>query len=156
MRHPLLPLILIAALTGCGDSGGDARRHQVSGQFDMGDATLQFVATFEDSVLVAVEEHQNFGDLGTTSAVYQVVDGRLASYHSEESRLRTAPDATGHEQVELILEFDAAGHVLSQHKSIDGNRVELVGYEAPGVQRHFAELSRRALAEDQAVRAGMR
>ncbi len=158
MRYHLVLLAMAVLLAGCGqtDQQSDAHRRQVSGQFSMGDATHHFVATFHDSALVKLEERQQFGDVGEASSVYEVVDGRLTYYRCDEQRARTGADATGHEQVELELEFDTAGQVLNQRKLVVGAPTELVGYEAPGVQRHFAELRRRAVEEDRAALAGMR
>ncbi|MEZ4386448.1 MAG: hypothetical protein R3D98_02485 [Candidatus Krumholzibacteriia bacterium] len=158
MRFQMGLIALAIVLAGCGRGDRETAAHerQVSGQFASGDATLHYVATFRDSALVKLEEQQDFGDLGEARAVYEVVDGRLAYYRSDESRARAGDGPTGRERVQMELEFDAAGRVIGQHKFVDGSPAELLGYEAPGVQRHFEGLSRRAAAEEAVARAGMR
>ncbi len=137
----------LLALAGCGGApppGADARR-EIRGEFKLGDATLTFTATFQDTALIAVSEDQSYGELGRAHAEYEVVDGRLSYYRCEEQRQVVNGDRSqDYESVRLELEFDAWGDVQRQRKTVDGSPAELLGYEAPGVQRHFAELKRRA------------
>ena len=154
-RFVLVSAIVAAlAIAACGDqqSAEQPERRQVHGEFTVGDATLHYVATYQDTVLVAVEEEQSFGDDGQARARYEVVDGRLVYYRIEEQRRLAGENQRGFEDISLELEFDAAGRIRRQTKLVDGEPVDLVGYEAPGVQRHFAELKRRAdLAQGAAV-----
>jgi len=153
MRSVLVLISLLMALAGCDGAPEAGNRYQVSGQFSMGAGTRQFVATYLDSTLIIVEERQRYGDLGAVQARYEVVDGHLVYYRCDESRQRRGSGASGHESVELELAFDTAGTVLSQLKLVDGQPTSLQGYEAPGVQRHFEELRRRAEEGREAARA---
>ena len=151
----LTALSLIAA---CADqqSGEPSARWQVRGEFSHGDATTRYVATYQDTILVAVEEEQNYGDYGLARTRYEVVDGRLVYYRSDEQRRVMSEGQTGDfEEISLELEFDEAGRIRRQIKLVDGEPTELVGYEAPGVQRHFEELKRRADLAQGAALGGM-
>jgi hypothetical protein len=145
MTWRLVAVLLAAAtLAGCGDDRSPTSRYAVEGGFAQGDASSRFVATFVDSSLVKVEETQHFGDLGEAEVVYEVDDGQLVYYRRNETRQRMNPDASGREQVELELEFTPDGRLLRGVKLVDGEPSEMLGYEAPGARRHFAELSKRA------------
>ena len=138
----VLPLLLLA----CGDqqgTGGSAQR-QVHGEFLVGDTVLHYVATFQDTTLVAVVEEQSYGNDGQAHARYEVVDGRLVYYRiDEQRRVVGTGDGGDFAEVSLELEFDAAGRIRRQTKLVDGELSDLVGYEVPGVQLHFEELKRR-------------
>jgi len=153
----ILALVLaVATLSfawGCASDGGTdaAGRRQVHGSFTSGDATHHFVATFLDTLLISVEEELRQGDLGRGRTRYEVIGGNLAYVRSEQQRRISGQAENGRfEQVVLELEFDAEGHIRRQEKTVDDEPVELLGYEAPGAQRHFAELRERA---DAALRA---
>jgi hypothetical protein len=159
VRASIVLLILLSSalvLSGCADQDVPANQYELSGQFAMGDATLRYVATFVDSTLVRVEEEQLFGDLGEATATYEVVDGRLVAYRRDETRRQLGQDRAGTEEVLLELEFDARGRVQHQQKLVDGQARELLGHEAPGAQRHFAELRRRVDQRSAISRAAVR
>lgn len=142
-----------ATLIGCSEDEPPTSRYAVEGGFAQGEGSSRFVATFVDSSLVKVEEMQQFGDLGEAEVVYEVDDGQLVYYRRNESRQRMGPDATGREQVELELEFTPAGRLVRGVKLVDGEPSEMLGYEAPGARRHFAELSERAREAGATARA---
>ncbi|MBD3222973.1 hypothetical protein GF314_17220 [bacterium] len=152
----LTAVVACGYLSGCATDEADPHHDQVRGRFTIGDATVEYVATYQDSSLVRVEEAQSFGDLGEATATYEVVDGRLVAYRREETRQKMGRDAQGTESVQLLLEFDRQGQILHQRKLVDGQARELVGHEAPGAQRHFVELRRRAAQQHQVMQAGMR
>lgn len=149
-------VVVVGYLSGCATDEADPHHDQVRGRFAIGDATVEYVATYHDSSLVRVEEAQSFGDLGEATAIYEVVDGRLVAYRREETRRKMGRDASGTESVQLVLEFGRQGQIRHQRKFVDDEARELVGHEAPGAQRHFLELRRRAAQQHQVMRAGVR
>ena len=146
---------MLVVLGGCrgGDAGLGAGSREIRGEFAVGDAVVRFNATFQDTTLISVAEEQVFGELGAARARYDVVNGRLVYYRCDERRRvmnREAGD--DYESVCLEFEFELDGRLRSECKPVDGRPADLLGYEAPGVQRHFAELKRRAdLAQGAAV-----
>ncbi len=156
MRRRLLAILLLPVLLACGADrhAADDGRRQVHGSFTVGDVTHHFVATYQDSTLLSVVEEQRSGDLSRGRTRYDVVEGRLVSVWTEEQR-RAAGDDGPFETVTLELEFDATGQVRRQAKTVDGRPAELLGYEAPGLQRHFNELRERVDQAHRAAAAGM-
>ncbi len=152
----MLLLVLLLVLPACGgdDRAADGGRHQVHGSFTVGDVTHHFVATYQDSTLLSVIEEQRAGDLSRGRTRYEVLEDRLVSVHTEEQR-RAVGNGGPFETVTLELEFDATGQVLRQAKTVDGAPAELLGYEAPGVQRHFGELRERVDQAQRAAAAGL-
>lgn len=159
MRFPThLFVLLILVLLGCGDQQNTGRpaQRQVRGEFSVGDITLRYIATYQDTTLVVVEEEQSYGGDGQARAHYEVVDGHLVYYRiDEQRRVVGSGDDGGFAEVSLELEFDTAGRIRRQTKLVDGEPTELVGYEAPGVQRHFEELKRRVDLAQGAALGGM-
>lgn len=126
----------------------EARRptlRKVEGRLSMGDASAQFEAFFEGSVLRHVEEEAAYGELGKGEKEYYLDStGVLFYYHAEEERSAGQSGAPGKDTVSIRIAFDPAGNVRASEKRINGQAVALLETDVRGALARLGALRQAA------------